>query len=91
MVQTISITQARNNLFDIANASYLQNEEFVVKKNDIPIIRITRYTEKCDDDRVKKQKRLLERIKKLHAGMKPMPSSTEFIRKMRDDRINKLT
>jgi hypothetical protein len=91
MVKTISITQARNNLFDIANASYLQNEEFVVKKNDIPIIRITRYTEKCDDDRVKKQKRLLAKIQKHLQSMPSSTDSTDFIRKMRNDRINKLT
>lgn len=57
-----------------------------MEKNDIPIIRIIRYTEKDDDNRAQKKTRLLDKIQKHLHAMPSSSDSTDFIRASRRNR-----
>lgn len=89
MTQILSVTQARNNFFDIVNTSYLEEQEFIIKKGGIPLVRISPLTCPPETKEADPQVALLEKIRKNREEMKKTPSSTPLIRKMRRDRVMK--
>jgi len=61
MPQLIDITKARESFADIVNKVYYGNEEFVVRKQGVPVVVITKFVVK-DRVKAKGQKSFLAKL-----------------------------
>ena len=87
-IQTIPITKARNEFFDLIDKSYRDNMTFVIEKSGIPVVRWIPYKEEADEKnemekRKKEREEWIAQVKKLHRGMKKTTDSVLILRKFR--------
>lgn len=71
MPQLIDVTKVRESLADIVNKVYYSSEEFIIRKQGVPVVMITKYVAK-DKVKAKRQKNFLDKL--AFYGLKGGPS-----------------
>ncbi|MDP3994267.1 MAG: hypothetical protein Q8P91_00355 [bacterium] len=71
MPQLIDVTKARESLADIVNRVYYNGEEFIIRRQGVPVVVVSKFVAK-DKTKAKKQKSFLEKLASY--GLKGGPS-----------------
>lgn len=86
-VQTIPVTKARNEFFDLIQQTYLNDQTFIIEKNGIPMIKWTRFQREMDKEipetEYEKRMRLYKKIAQNREKMKMTSNSVLILRKLR--------
>jgi antitoxin (DNA-binding transcriptional repressor) of toxin-antitoxin stability system len=61
MPQLIDVTKARESLADIVNKVYYSGEEFIIRKQGVPVVIVSKFVDKSKD-KAKKQKNFLDKL-----------------------------
>ena len=85
-IQRISVTQARNDFFNLLKRSFLEKQSFIIEKGGIPLVYWLPISEKDLRKQSSSQRakmRLLKKLARFRASMKESSDAVKLLREIR--------